>query len=166
MKKQLHILKGLIILNIIFILSLLLVRFIYNILHEQVDTTYMWNINLTNLKVKDGSKNGNISLKDNKIVLDVTLKEEQDYYEFSFDIENNGSLDATLKEYNLKIDNPKNILIYSILYKDNTKINIGDTLKSNKVNTIKVRIDYPKQPTKIYDELNIKVSLSLKYVEK
>ena len=166
MKKQLHILKGLIILNIIFILSLLLVRFIYNILHEQVDTTYMWNINLTNLKVKDGSKNGNISLKDNKIVLDVTLKEEQDYYEFSFDIENNGSLDATLKEYNLKIDNPKNIVIYSISYKDNTKINIGDTLKSNKVNTIKVRIDYPKQPTKIYDELNIKVSLSLKYVEK
>ena len=79
MKKQLHILKGLFILTLIFILSLCLVTFTYKILHENVDTTYMWNINLTNLKIKEGSKKGNISIKDNKVTLDLTLKEENDF---------------------------------------------------------------------------------------
>lgn len=166
MKKQLHILKGLFILTLIFILSLCLVTFTYKILHENVDTTYMWNINLTNLKIKEGSKKGNISIKDNKVTLDLTLKEENDFYEFTFDIENKGSLDASLDEYKLKVDNPKNIITYKINYLNDTPIKKGDILNNDSTQTIKVRIDYPKQEKKIYEELNIKISLSLKYVEK
>lgn len=166
MKKQLHILKGHIILFIIFISALLLISFIYKILHEQVDTSYIWNINITNLKIKDGSQKGNISLKDNSLTLELTLKEEKEYYEFSFDIENNGTKDAILDEYNLSIDNQKNILTYSITYLDNSKISKGDVLNNKSTKTIKVRIDYPKQEKKIYEELNIKINLSLKYIEK
>lgn len=166
MKKQLHILKGHIILTVILISALLLISFIYKITHEQVDTSYMWNIKLTNLKVKEGSKEGNISLKDNKVTLDLTLKEEKEFYEFSFDIENNGTLDALLDEYNLSIDNKKNILTYKITYLDETPISKGDILNNKSTKTIKVRIDYPKQEKKIYDELTIKISLSLKFVEK
>ncbi len=166
MKKQLHILKGQLILVSILLFSLLLVSFIYKILHEQVDTTYMWNINLTNLKVKEGSKQGNISLQDNKVTLDLTLKEENEFYEFSFDIENKGTLDAILEDYNLSIDNQKNILTYNINYLDGTNITKGDILSNDSTKTIKVRIDYPKQEKKIYDELTIKISLSLTYKEK
>jgi hypothetical protein len=56
MKKQIHIQKGLLILTAIFICSLFLVMFVYRITHEKVDTSYMWNIKLTNLKVKEGSE--------------------------------------------------------------------------------------------------------------
>ena len=96
MKKQLHILKGHIILMIILISSLLLISFIYKILQQPVDTSYIWNINITNLKIKDDSKKGNIIVKDNKIELDLTLEKEKEYYEFTFDIENNVTLDALL----------------------------------------------------------------------
>jgi hypothetical protein len=166
MKKQLHILKGHIILILILLSSLLLISFIYKILHQPVDTTYIWNINLTNLKVKEGSKTGNISLKDNKVELDLTLEKEKEYYEFSFDIENTGTKDAILEEYNLEVDNQKNILTYNISYLNNTPINKGDVLSNNSTQTIKVRIDYPKQEKKVYDKLNIKISLNLKYIEK
>ena len=166
MKKQLHILKGHIILMIILISSLLLISFIYKILQQPVDTSYIWNINITNLKIKDGSKKGNIIVKDNKIELDLTLEKEKEYYEFTFDIENNGTLDALLKEYNLEVNNEKNILTYDICYLDNTKIKEGDILSNKSTKTIKVRIDYPKQEKKIYEKLNIKISLKLKYAEK
>lgn len=166
MKKQLHILKGHIILTIIFLSSLLLISFVYKILHQPVDTKYIWNINLTNLKIKEGSKKGNISLKDNKVVLDLTLEKEKEYYEFSFDIENTGTKDAILEEYNLEVDNKKNILTYSISYLNNESIKKGDVLSNNSTQTVKVRIDYPKQENKIYDKLNIKISLKLKYIEK
>lgn len=166
MKKQIHIQKGLLILTAIFICSLLLVTFVYRITHEKVDTLYMWNIKLTNLKVKEGSEKADLSLKDNKVNLDLTLKKEKDFYEFYFDIENNGTLDAILKEMDFKVDNPKNIITYKITYLNDQQIKEGDILNNKSTQTIKVRIDYPEQEKKIYEELNIKISLSLKYIEK
>lgn len=166
MKKQIHIQKGLLILTAIFICSLLLVMFVYRITHEKVDTSYMWNIKLTNLKVKEGSEKADLSLKDNKVNLDLTLKKEKDFYEFYFDIENNGTLDALLKEMDFKVDNPKNIITYKITYLNDQQIKEGDILNNKSTQTIKVRIDYPEQEKKIYEELNIKISLSLKYIEK
>lgn len=166
MKKFIHILKGHIILILIFIFSLLLISFVHKVLHEEVDTSYIWNIKLTNLKVKEGSKKGDISLKDNKVELDLTLKDEKDFYEFSFDIENNGTLDAVLDEYIINVDNKKNILTYNISYINDKQILKGDVLNNKSTQTIKVRIDYPKQEKKVYDKLNIKISLMLKYVEK
>ena len=166
MKKQIHILKGLFILTLIFILSLLLVTFVYRILHEDVDTSYIWNINLTNIKEKEGSTKAKLATKDNNISLDLVLKEENEFYEFTFDIENKGTLDAKLEEYDLKIENPKNILTYKINYLNGKEINKGDILNNDSTQTIKVRIDYPQQEAKIYEELNIKISLTLKYIEK
>ena len=166
MKKQIHIQKGLLILTAIFICSLFLVMFVYRITHEKVDTSYMWNIKLTNLKVKEGSEKADLSLKDNKVNLNLTLKEEKDFYEFYFDIENNGTLDALLKEMDFKVDNPKNIITYKISYLNDQPIKEGDILNNKSTQTIKVRIDYPEQEKKIYEELNIKISLSLKYIEK
>ena len=73
MKKQLHILKGLSIITIIFISSLLLVSFIYNILHEPGDTTYIWNINITNPKETTNSQKGNLTIDSNKFILIFTI---------------------------------------------------------------------------------------------
>ena len=84
----------------------------------------------------------------------------------TFDIENSGTLDAILDEYNLSIDNPKNIITYNITYLNGNPLKKGDILNNKSTLAIKVRIDYPKQEKKIYEELNIKISLSLKYIEK
>lgn len=144
MKKQIHILEGLLILTIILLLGLLIIKFIYNIRHEKVDTSYMWNINFSNLVVKEGSKEGKISLKNNEINLDVTLDKPNDYYEFTIDVNNKGSLDAEITEFNLNANNPENILKYNATYLNDVSIDKGDLLKSNESRTIKVRVEYPE----------------------
>ncbi len=163
MKKQIHIIQGIIILLIIFIALLISIKFIYKINNEQVDTSYMWNINLTNLKITEGSIEGTTKLENNTLTTEVTLKKEKEYYEFTFDIENTGTLDAIIDNINLFVDNKKNILTYKVSYLDGTSLNKGDVLKSNTNKTILVRIDYPKQTNKIYDELTLKITLSLIY---
>ncbi len=141
MKKQLHILKGLMILSIIFISSLLLIKFIYYINHKKIDTSYIWNISLNNIQIAEGSEEANISIDKNKIDLKVTLKEENDFLEATFDIENKGSLNAILEDYKLNIDNQKNILKYKITYLDNSEIQKGDIINSKTKETIKLLLN-------------------------
>ena len=163
MKKQMHILEGFIILIIILICGLFTIKMIYEIKHEQVDTNYIWNIKFENIKVTEGSTKGNVSLKDNNLKMDVTLKKENEFYEFTFDVVNSGALNATLSEYNLKTHNPKDILKYKVTYLDGTEIKENDILNAKDKKTIKVRIEYPAQKTKIYDELKLTLNLKLTY---
>lgn len=164
MKKQIHILQGLFILTLILIATLLSIKFIYNIKNEKMDTEYLWNIKFANLQIKEGSKKGNINLKDNQLSLDVELEKENEYYEFTIDIENKGTLNAKLDSIILDIDNPKKILIYKISYLDGTSLNKGDILLSKSKKTILVKIEYPKQKEKIYELLKMSLSISLKYI--
>ena len=60
-------------------------------------------------------------------------------------------------------NNPKKILTYTIKYLDNSEIKKGDILESNDKKTIIVRIDYPKQKNKVYDKLELNLSLELQY---
>lgn len=163
MKKQLHILEGIMILVIVFIAFLLSAKFIYKIKHEKIDTTYMWNISLNNLNIKEGSK-GTVSYTEEAINLDVTLNEFNEYSEFTIDIENNGSIDAILEDYLLNVENTTNILKYSVSYDNLEEIREGDILKSNSKRTILVKIYYPPQEEKIYPALELKLSLNMHYI--
>jgi hypothetical protein len=163
MKKQIHILEGLLILIVILLLGLLTIKFIYHIKHEDVDRSYMWNINFANLVVTEGSKEGKINLKNNNISLDVTLDKENDFYEFIIDIENKGTLDAKLTNYKIDVQNPEKILKYKITYLNDVSIDQGDVLESNSNKTIKVRVEYPKQKNKVYKSLNLKLTLNIEY---
>lgn len=163
MKKQLHILEGLIILIIILLLGLLTIKFIYHIKHENVDTSYIWNINFSNLVVTEGSKEGHISLNNNSIDLDVTLSKEKEFYEFLIDVNNTGTLAAEITDLSINVENPDNILKYTITYENGISIDKGDKLESNETKTIKVRIEYPTQKSKVYKSLNLKLSLNIEY---
>ena len=164
MKKQIHIIEGIIILIIILIAGLLTIKFIYNIKHEQVDPSYIWNINFKNLIVSEGSKEGSITLDNNKIDLEVTLNEEGEFYEFTIDIQNRGTLDAKIDKIDINVDNPEDKLRYSVTYLNGTSIDIGDVLKSNTYRTIRVRIEYPHQNEKIYEALKLKLALNIEYI--
>ena len=164
MKKQLHILKGLFILTIIFIASLLSIKFFYKINNEQLDTNYLWNIKFDNIVVEEGSQEGKIDFKDNNLTLEVELSSSKEYYEFTIDIENSGTLNAKLDTINLAVDNPKNILNYQVTYLDGTTIKQGDIIESQSKKTIKVRIDYPETKEKIYDALKLSLNLNMKYI--
>ena len=113
MKKQLHILQGIIILLIILIISLLLIKFLYKINNEKIDTTYIWNLSLNNLNIK-GNEKSNTTINDNTITSEIILEKETDYYEYTFDITNKGTKKAKLNSLNIEANNPKNILVYTI----------------------------------------------------
>ena len=81
MKKQIHILQGIIILTFIFIAFLFFVEFIYNIRHEKMDTSYMLNINLVNPRTKEESQKGDFNIDNKQLSLNVTLQNENDFYE-------------------------------------------------------------------------------------
>ena len=164
MKKQIHILEGMIILTIIFIFSLLTINFIHTIRKQEFDSSYMWNIGFSNLQVTKGSQEGEISLKDNNVSLQVELAKENEFYEFTLDIANKGTLDAKISNINLDVKNDQNILNYSLTYLDDKHIEKEDLLKSGETKTIKVRIYYPVQKEKIYDALNLELNLNLEYI--
>ncbi len=164
MKKQIHILEGMIILTIIFIFSLLTINFIHTIREQKFDSSYMWNIDFSNLQVTKGSQEGEISLKDNNVSLQVELAKENEFYEFTLDVANKGTLDAKVSDINLDVKNDQNILNYSLTYLDDKHIEKEDLLKSGETKTIKVRIYYPIQKEKIYDALNLELNLNLEYI--
>jgi len=163
MKKQLHILEGLIILLIILISIFFSVQFVYQIKHEQVDTSYMWNIDFHNIKVKEGSKPSTLSMSDNKIYLNISLENPDEFYEFTIDITNNGSLDAKISNIIQNVDSDNDILTYNLSYSDDTSLQIGDILPSSHTTTIKVRITYPKTETQATDILSLKLDIKIDY---
>lgn len=163
MKKQLHILEGIIILIIIFIFSLLTVKFIYHIRHEKIDTTYMFNINFDNLEVSENSKEGSIEFENNNLNLDVTLENPGDFYEFTLDINNEGTLDTKISNIKLEVENPDDVLRYRLSYANDTNIEVGDILESGEKKTIKIHIVYPEMDEKIYDALSLKLSLLIDF---
>ena len=163
MKKQIHILEGILILGVIFLLGLLVIKFIYHVKHETKDTSYMWNINFKDLKVSEGSKEGKIELNNNSIDLDVTLEKEKDFYEFTIDIENTGTLDAEITHLETKVENKDDILKYYITYINGLSVDKGDLLDAGETKTLKIRIEYPHQKSKVYKALNLKLSLNIEY---
>ena len=90
--------------------------------------------------------------------LSVTLKNEGEFYEFTYKINNNGNLNAQISKIDKKIESKDGILIATITYADGTEIKEGDIINSKESKAVKIRIDYPKQEKKIYDELTLNMS--------
>ena len=138
-------------------------KFTNKIHKEKLDTTYMWNVKYQNIKVTEGSKEGETKESKNGISISVTLKDPKEFYEVTFDVENYGSLDAYVNEVISKVNSTDNILTSSISYLDGKEIKKGDKLKSGEKKTIKIRIDYPKQKEKIYKELKLDIEFSIHF---
>ncbi len=163
MKKALGILESLLIAQLLFVSVLIGIKFIYGIRHETIEVKYLWNISSSELRVTEGSVAGEINSNEDGISLNVKLKNEEEFYEFTYDITNNGNLDAIITDIEQEITSTNNVLIAKITYLDDTEIKRGDIIKSNETKTIKVRIEYPKQEAKIYDELSLNFSHKISF---
>ena len=139
----------------------LLSEFVQKVDKEDVNTNYMWNIKYSNVVISEGSKAGNIKLENNSFDLDVTLNNELEFYEFTIDVANNGSLDAKVTKVVNDIQNDRGILTSTVTYLDGSQIKKGDILRAGEKKTIKVRIDYPKQENKVYEALSLKLNFYL-----
>jgi len=132
-----------------------------------------WDIHLANPKVTSGSATTNVpQIKTNSTMeFSTTLNMPGDFYEFTVDIVNSGSVDAMI---NSVIKNPeldasqKKYLNYEVTYQNGESITTKQTLSKGTTMPIKVRIEYRKDliasdlPT---GQVVLDLSLTLEYIQ-
>lgn len=109
-----------------------------------------WDIHFENVQVTDGSVTATSAAAidaDNplKVGYTVALTEPGDFYEFTVDVVNDGTLEASLAEATKDAlsDEVEVYTNYTVTYEDGTAIAVGDTLVANGgTATVKVRVEY------------------------
>ena len=122
-----------------------------------------WNIHWDNIVISPGSvKDDQVPIEAHilgdttKVEYSVVLHNPGDYYEFTIDSVNDGSMDAMIAKIDTKIyeidgkteKELPNYLEYEFIYNDGTTIKKNQLLKSKNKETIKVRIKYKEDISK------------------
>ena len=125
-----------------------------------------WDIHLENVKVKSGSVSANAPQISgtSSVGFDVELNVPGEFYEFTVDVVNEGSIDAMIdsvvKTPELTNEQAKYIK-YEITYENGESISTKQTLKKGTSTPIKVRVEYRKDLV-VSDLPNSATELSLK----
>ena len=120
-----------------------------------------WEIYWDNIQVKNGSVTGTqvttvptLSVNNTKVTFEVNLKQPGEYYEFTVDAVNNGTLDAMIEDIDFDVDNGGTLpayLDYSVTYEDDVPLVEKQILKAKETNenveTYKVRVEFKKNIT-------------------
>ncbi len=105
----------------------------------------------------------------------VTLKKPGDYYEFTVDAVNDGTVNAKLSEVEIKgiTAAQQAFANYTVTYADNSAINVNDTLNAGVTKKVKVRVEFKSDvsnenlPTSDVDlgDSSKKLTVHMKYVQ-
>lgn len=136
-----------------------------------------WNVYWDNLQVKEGSSpiHGNSATRivdyyKTIVEYDIELSEPGDFYEFSVDAVNDGSLDAmieTITDSGLTA-RQKEYINYSVKYKDGSEVKVNDKLTAHTRDTYVVRLEYRTdiEPSKLPEGTEtIDLTFEIKYVQ-
>ena len=105
-----------------------------------------WNIHFENLRVSDGSSTASVpaAINSNQTIINysVTLNNVGDYYEFSVDVVNSGSLMGKVSLANINgVSNYGNNVQSSIKYLNGDNVTSGDLIPPNSSKRITVRVE-------------------------
>ena len=115
-----------------------------------------WDIHFANLNVTEGSVSigtgdvaATIQSTNTDITYTVTLNKPGDFYEFTVDAVNAGTIDGMVESVTSKLNNNPittlfSYLNYSVTYLTDDAIEINHLLKANTSETYKVRIEFKK----------------------
>ena len=144
---------------IVFVLLMLGITIGYSILSTSLSINgtsnihnSTWNIHFENLQVKSGSVAASIpTISSNRTVVtySVELDKPGDYYEFTVDVKNDGTIDGMIESVTSKLNNEvitslPEYLEYYVIYDDGIEIVNNQLLRSNTKETIKVFVGYKK----------------------
>lgn len=108
-----------------------------------------WDVHFENVQVTTGSITAPtpvISNNDTTVTYNVTLTMPGDYYEFTVDAVNDGTIDAMIESFSNTglTEAQQNYLTYSITYSDGVGLANKQLLSHGSTETYKVRVDYKK----------------------
>ena len=113
-----------------------------------------WNVYFDNVQITDGSVTGDqvttapsIDSIGTTVSYHIRLKEPGEYYEFTVDVVNAGTIDAMIESINSKMNNNPLVelpayLNYNITYADGAELLEFQELNAGVTESIKVRIEY------------------------
>ena len=111
-----------------------------------------WDVYWDNVQVTTGSVTGDqvtqaptIDTNKTTVSFHVRLSQPGDYYEFTVDAVNDGSIDAMIDTINKTINNSTTVpeyLNYTVTYDDDIEITSNQLLASGDLETYKVRVEY------------------------
>ena len=108
-----------------------------------------WSVYWNNVQVSNGSVEATTPTISNQttVSFDVTLAEPGDYYEFTVDAVNGGSIDAMIDTIDSKLNGTTittlpDYLEYTVTYSDGLVLEPNHELLANTTETYKVRIEY------------------------
>ncbi|MBQ3307116.1 MAG: hypothetical protein IJG68_02865 [Bacilli bacterium] len=169
------------------ICSLLLIGIIYAILQANLQINGIakiksnsWDIHFDNIQVNENSvaigendNSANIDPENNcKVDFEVTLSVPGDFYEFTVDVENAGTIDGmigslntTLKVNNEVVSEMPNYLEYSVTYADGMEILENHKLEVGATETYRVRLEFKIDVEELPDVTTITTSLEPQYIQ-
>ena len=112
-----------------------------------------WDIHFENIQETTGSIIPNnettINALGNAISYEITLNKPGDFYEFTVDVVNDGTIDGMISEtHNILNGNPITelppYLDYSFVYSDGTSIAVNQLLLAGEFKTYKIRVEFKK----------------------
>ena len=133
-----------------------------------------WNIHFENLNVTTGGVTAVIPAKIDANQLDITysikLERPKDYYEFTVDIKNDGTLPGKVSVSTISglTSEAQSIVDYSITYTNGKVVTIGDILNAGAKKTIRVRVFYKDDITSenlLSDNVNLSLTYTLQYIQ-
>ena len=134
-----------------------------------------WNVYFTNVQVSEGSVEAAVTptttgTTTTSIDYTVTLDKPGDFYEFTVDAVNNGTIDAMIQNVNMtSLDTDvEKYLSYTATYLDGTALTQNDVLEADNYATYKVRVEFKKNiSASDLDEegVNLTLSFGVNYVQ-
>ena len=113
-----------------------------------------WNLYFENIEISDGSVTAisEPTITDSsksEITYSVNLNTPGEFYEFTVDVKNAGTLDAMVSEINGNqlTEKQKKFLLYEVKYLDGTEIKKYDKLKAGSTETLRIRLEFKKDIT-------------------
>lgn len=136
-------------------------------------TASTWNIYLDNAILSPGSEDASnpTITGTNKVEFQTTLNQPGEFYEFTVDVVNAGTIDAmiasVIKTPELTTEQAK-FLKYEVTYENGEPITTKQTLSKGTTTPIKIRIEYRKDLTSTdlpTTETVLDMSLTLEYIQ-
>lgn len=146
-----------------------------------------WNVYFTNLQTTAGSVTPSVAptvsgTNTTTLNYTVTLENPGDFYEFTVDVKNGGTINAKIADNgisNTALTSTQDTYVnYTVTYSDGTAIATGDKLSKSgatisgitDTRTIKVRVEYDtnitaEQLNALEDDITLNLQFSLDYVQ-
>ena len=136
-----------------------------------------WDVHFSNIVKNENNVTATIEptiSEQTEINYSVNLEKPGDFYEFTIDVVNAGTLNAVIAAdgvANTELTETQDIYAnYTVTYADGTEIAAGDTLYAGETKTIKVRIEYDntitsEQLNNLTGNISLSLTASLNYVQ-